>query len=568
MGSWPENGSWVIDPVFHVYDNLIETLEANGYVSSTTLFEFPYDWRNPNADTARLLKKKIADIKSACACSRVDIVAHSMGGLVARAYVESPSFGFDVRKLIFLGTPHLGTPSAYLTWEAGQVAPRIMDQLMKLYLTYQALRSGYLDLFHYVRDRVISIRDLLAAYDYLKIAGTENAMLSYPSGYPKNDLVWNFVQDRLSYYDSRSVAVTNIVGDNGSSTITKIRYTFPSSLEGSDLWKDGYPEGFDSPTGDHGLELGPGDGTVTEKGSSFGGYESIRLQSDHVSLPTIAEGNLFKLLTGEEPTTLVKKPLPSRLLFQRALSPADILVTFPDGRRVGRSFTEEKDVNEIPGVFYSGSGGGETFITIPDPVSGDYTVSARGADGAGGEYILASTVLTAASTAEASATVDIRPGEVENVTLRIADDAPTILTVADPPPVQDQNATDTAATSSAPEENAPTPVAVDDHPVLSTSISIPPQPAPRSSTRRYGGGDAPVSREVPEQIIAVDLPSEGSITIASSAPVILQPVRPKASQNQSMTASIEPAVEALEPENLLSKLWRLLVAFVSRIVGV
>ena len=49
---------WQIDPIFHVYDNLIETLEANGYVEGTDLFPFAYDWKKSNADTAQKLKMK------------------------------------------------------------------------------------------------------------------------------------------------------------------------------------------------------------------------------------------------------------------------------------------------------------------------------------------------------------------------------------------------------------------------------------------------------------------------------------------------------------------------------
>ena len=47
-------------------------------------------------------------------CSKVNIVAHSMGGLIARRYVESKDFGFDyygndVDNLIMIGTPNHGT---------------------------------------------------------------------------------------------------------------------------------------------------------------------------------------------------------------------------------------------------------------------------------------------------------------------------------------------------------------------------------------------------------------------------------------------------------------------------
>ncbi|MBI3573489.1 hypothetical protein HY090_00370, partial [Candidatus Kaiserbacteria bacterium] len=58
------NGQWAIDPIAHIYDNLIDTLVANGYQKDTTLFTFPYQWRDSNVDTALLLEQKIADVKA------------------------------------------------------------------------------------------------------------------------------------------------------------------------------------------------------------------------------------------------------------------------------------------------------------------------------------------------------------------------------------------------------------------------------------------------------------------------------------------------------------------------
>jgi len=50
----------------------------------------------------------------------VDIVAHSMGGLVARWYIEELCGAKNVNKLITLGTPHRGTEMANLIfWTAG-----------------------------------------------------------------------------------------------------------------------------------------------------------------------------------------------------------------------------------------------------------------------------------------------------------------------------------------------------------------------------------------------------------------------------------------------------------------
>src|SRR3989344_2085403 len=108
MGSATKNGKLVIDPILHTYDDLIATLKANGYEEGKDLFTFPYEWRDSNVLTANLLKDKINEVKTICDCSKVDLVAHSMGGLVAREYIQSGQYNHDVDQVIFLGTPHNG----------------------------------------------------------------------------------------------------------------------------------------------------------------------------------------------------------------------------------------------------------------------------------------------------------------------------------------------------------------------------------------------------------------------------------------------------------------------------
>ena len=134
MGSMPHNDEWVIDPITHGFDNLIATLKANGYTDGVTLFTFPYDWHKSNVDTAALLKGKIDQVKQVCGCDKVDLVAHSMGGLVARQYIQSSGYGHDVRNLIFLGTPQLGSPKAYLMWAGGENDLDSYDQQIRLFL--------------------------------------------------------------------------------------------------------------------------------------------------------------------------------------------------------------------------------------------------------------------------------------------------------------------------------------------------------------------------------------------------------------------------------------------------
>lgn len=117
LGSQEKNGKAVIDPVYHTYDNLYDAFADNGYVPEKDLFVFPYEWRDSNIENAKLLQEKIDEVKQSAHWPKVDIVAHSMGGLLAREYVESGYYGDDIDQLITVATPQLGAPEAYIKWD-------------------------------------------------------------------------------------------------------------------------------------------------------------------------------------------------------------------------------------------------------------------------------------------------------------------------------------------------------------------------------------------------------------------------------------------------------------------
>jgi len=63
---------------------------------------------------AEALAAFIEEILEVTGESRVDLVAHSMGGLVARLAIAEYGIAPAIRTLVTLGTPHLGTYSARL----------------------------------------------------------------------------------------------------------------------------------------------------------------------------------------------------------------------------------------------------------------------------------------------------------------------------------------------------------------------------------------------------------------------------------------------------------------------
>jgi pimeloyl-ACP methyl ester carboxylesterase len=102
------------------YDTLLARLRRLGYREPApgtpgNLLPVPYDWRLSCRYNAQRLAAIIEpalqqwrDQGGPCADARVVFVCHSMGGLIARWYIERCSGAEITRKLITLGTPYRG----------------------------------------------------------------------------------------------------------------------------------------------------------------------------------------------------------------------------------------------------------------------------------------------------------------------------------------------------------------------------------------------------------------------------------------------------------------------------
>jgi pimeloyl-ACP methyl ester carboxylesterase len=105
-------GPWQI----HQYDDLLQTLSDLGYRKDVNLYIFEYDWRLSNRDTARKLQTFISEkIPS----GKLDLVAHSMGGLIAKLWMVEQGGTSRVGTLVTLGTPHTGAASTFKTMDKG-----------------------------------------------------------------------------------------------------------------------------------------------------------------------------------------------------------------------------------------------------------------------------------------------------------------------------------------------------------------------------------------------------------------------------------------------------------------
>ena len=85
-------------PEVYVYRDLLNALRSYGgyreadwtnpgeHGDRDAFYVFPYDWRRDNVENARLLEKRITELKQKLGRPdlRFNILAHSMGGLIAR----------------------------------------------------------------------------------------------------------------------------------------------------------------------------------------------------------------------------------------------------------------------------------------------------------------------------------------------------------------------------------------------------------------------------------------------------------------------------------------------------
>jgi pimeloyl-ACP methyl ester carboxylesterase len=147
------------------YGHILRTLESAGSYRRTDpgtpctagrrYYVFAYDWRQDNVVTAGKLDALIESIRRDCGdpALKVDIVAHSMGGLVTRYYLRygqhdvldsnelEPNLegAAKVRRAVLLGTPNLGSAGSLAGFLQGRrigfnrVPPEVLATMPSVY---------------------------------------------------------------------------------------------------------------------------------------------------------------------------------------------------------------------------------------------------------------------------------------------------------------------------------------------------------------------------------------------------------------------------------------------------
>ena len=151
-------GLWGIDG----YGPLLDRLTRVGQVIT-----FPYDWRLSNAVNAGQLNETIAHHLRPG--RKAVFVCHSMGGLLARYYLEVLGGREIARGLITIGTPHQGATKAAAALSLG-LAPDVRARLGFL--------GTFLDDLHTVAGTFPAIYELLPTYRCVDLGGGHMATLA------------------------------------------------------------------------------------------------------------------------------------------------------------------------------------------------------------------------------------------------------------------------------------------------------------------------------------------------------------------------------------------------------
>jgi pimeloyl-ACP methyl ester carboxylesterase len=113
-------GLWKIDGYSLVADTIRRVFDVR---EGENFFTFPYDWRRDNRASARRLQRKAHDWLKAwrqhSPQARLILIAHSMGGIVSRYFLDVLGGWQDTRALITFGTPYRGSLNALDTLSNG-----------------------------------------------------------------------------------------------------------------------------------------------------------------------------------------------------------------------------------------------------------------------------------------------------------------------------------------------------------------------------------------------------------------------------------------------------------------
>ncbi|MBI2611397.1 hypothetical protein HYW54_01480 [Candidatus Gottesmanbacteria bacterium] len=256
-----QSNTWIMAPYTDIYDRIIQTLSQNaGLVLNEEFYVYAYDWRQTMETAGQKLKEFIDNIQPN---GKVDIVSHSLGGLVARSYILQNGEDHNVDKLVTMGTPHQGTVLAY---------PLLVDKIaVNTLINFCRTRLGnpFETKRQVIQSLSPSIRDILPTFNFIKWNGQlmEDDLIEGENPWLRDN------QFSLPFYDISVLTISGIE----KKTLEYLEVKKPSAMDNLlGNWVDG------KPTKKINSDLG--DGTVLTSSSQLEDANSFTFNLNHIQL--------------------------------------------------------------------------------------------------------------------------------------------------------------------------------------------------------------------------------------------------------------------------------------------
>lgn len=164
-------------------------LNKDGY-KNVYLFTYSPPWLNID-DFSRQLRDKIEFVKKEAGAEKVDLICHSMGGLVALNYINNLDGAKIVNRLITLGTPFGGSKLwSFSIGKCGKEMKPGSEFLKKLSMPPAGIKTTAI---------YTTFDEMVIPYEYSKLEGADNVEMKYIGhvGLLFNGKVYGIIREAL-----------------------------------------------------------------------------------------------------------------------------------------------------------------------------------------------------------------------------------------------------------------------------------------------------------------------------------------------------------------------------------
>ena len=355
LGLDKPNPDWYATPFVHIYDGFIQTLKNLGYQDSgpnRNLFIYYYNWTKPLDQLALDFKAYLDTTVKPQNSEKINLVGHSLGGLVARTYIHKYNPDF-INKIITVGSPHQGAAKTYYLWGGGNLTKAVNGwQAVALGLLLNIRQPYHTTKADAIRNIAPVIKDLLPTSDYLKQNGQILSVNSLP--------VQNSFLSSLNLLSN----LNNLNALTGTIPASTLRFIEVAPQEWYNKLLDRWPNG--TPTNKN-EEFDLGDITVLTTSARYGQnfFEIANLKHSELIEHQTGQQKILEILNlpTDNITVIANEVFANTLVLQLA-SPAALTITTPAGQTLS----------------------GDKLVVIPNAVAGSYLIKVTGT--ATGNYTL------------------------------------------------------------------------------------------------------------------------------------------------------------------------------------